>query len=136
MRIVGLDHVQLAMPPAEEEAARRFYGGTLGLVEVTKPAPLAARGGCWFKGGGAIVHLGVQSDFRPATKAHAAFLVENLDESRAVLARAEIETIEDDALAGTRRLYLHDPFGNRIELIQNGDGFSQRAPDATENRRS
>ena len=46
--IVGLDHVQLAMPPGQEEQARAFYGGCLGLVEVEKPEPLASRGGCWF----------------------------------------------------------------------------------------
>jgi catechol 2,3-dioxygenase-like lactoylglutathione lyase family enzyme len=45
MRIDDLDHVQVAMPPGEEERARDFYGGVLGLREIAKPANLAARGG-------------------------------------------------------------------------------------------
>jgi len=117
------------MPPGAEAEARGFYEGVLGLTEVPKPAPLDARGGCWFEGGGAIVHLGVQDDFHPARKAHAAFLLEDLDAGRQVLRAAGVEIVEDDALAATRRLYTYDPFGNRIELIQSGDGFSQRASD-------
>lgn len=126
MRILGLDHVQLAMPPGREDSARRFYGDVLRLREIRKPAPLIERGGCWFEGRHTIVHLGVQPDFRPATKAHVAFLVEDLDACRTALAEAGVETHEDEALADTRRLYARDPFGNRLEFIRSGDGFSQR----------
>jgi hypothetical protein len=52
MKILGLDHIQLAMPPGQEAQARRFYGEILGLTEMPKPAPLASRGGCWFEGRG------------------------------------------------------------------------------------
>ena len=45
MKIIAIDHVQLAMPPGEEEAARRFYRDVLGFVEIPKPASLAGRGG-------------------------------------------------------------------------------------------
>ena len=34
MRIVGLDHVQLAMPSGEEPAARGFYGDLLGRTHI------------------------------------------------------------------------------------------------------
>ena len=44
MRVIGLDHVQLAIPAGGEKRARSFYGGVLGLREVDKPAALAARG--------------------------------------------------------------------------------------------
>ena len=42
--IVGLDHVQIAAPPGCEDAARAFYGGLLGLLEIDKPPLLAVRG--------------------------------------------------------------------------------------------
>jgi catechol 2,3-dioxygenase-like lactoylglutathione lyase family enzyme len=70
MQIVGLDHVQLAMPAGQEAQARAFYAELLGLTEVAKPAPLAARGGCWFAGPGTMLHLGIEAEFQPARKAH------------------------------------------------------------------
>ena len=126
MRIVGLDHVQLAMPPGCEAEARRFYGELLGMEEVAKPSPLAARGGCWFESRGAAVHLGVEEGFSPARKAHPAFRVADLEECRRTLEAAGSPVVPDDSLPGVRRFYTADPFGNRIELIQDGDGFSER----------
>jgi len=63
-RLVALDHVQLAMPPGGEAAARAFYVGVLGLVEIPKPAELEGRGGVWFGVEGVELHLGVDPDFR------------------------------------------------------------------------
>ena len=80
MRIVGIDHVQLAMPAGGEDDARAFYVDVLGLSEQTKPAHLAGRGGVWFARGGVKVHLGVDTDFHPARKAHPGFLVRGLDD--------------------------------------------------------
>ena len=67
--VIGLDHVQLAMPAGGEEVAESFYRGLLGFARVPKPEPMATRGGCWFVAGTAAVHLGVEADFRPARKA-------------------------------------------------------------------
>jgi catechol 2,3-dioxygenase-like lactoylglutathione lyase family enzyme len=125
MRITGLDHVQLAMPRGEEERARAFYAGLLGLTELGKPEPLASRGGCWFELGRTVVHLGVEPEFAPARKAHPAFLVEDLESARRELAAAGAPVVPDDTLPDVRRFYTADPFGNRIELIQRGDGFSE-----------
>ena len=79
--VVGIDHVQLAMPAGPEAEARAgaFYTDLLGLPRVPKPPELAARGGCWFELGPAQVHLGVEEDFRPARKAHPALVVSGLD---------------------------------------------------------
>jgi catechol 2,3-dioxygenase-like lactoylglutathione lyase family enzyme len=122
----GIDHVQLAMPPGAEDAARQFYAGLLLLTEVAKPEPLASRGGCWFEAPGVIVHLGVQADFVPARKAHPAFLVADLEALRERLRQAGVAVVPDDALDGLHRFYAADPFENRLEFIQDGDGFSQR----------
>ena len=118
MPIIALDHVQLAMPPGEEAAGRRFYGQVLGLEEIAKPASLAGRGGAWFRGGGVEVHLGVEADFRPARKAHPAFRVRGLSGliRRCVDAGHPVERAVP--VPGVERVYVHDPFGNRIELVE------------------
>jgi catechol 2,3-dioxygenase-like lactoylglutathione lyase family enzyme len=116
-RLRRLDHVQLAMPAGREADAVAFYEGVLGLLELPKPPVLAARGGCWFEHGSVTVHLGVDPDFRPAQKAHPAFVVDDLDALAVTLDAAGVELRPDDALEGVRRGYVDDPFGNRIELI-------------------
>ena len=113
----AIDHVQLAMPAGEEEKARAFFVGILGLSEVRKPPVLAARGGCWFERGAVRIHLGVEKDFRPAKKAHPALLVADYDGFLERLSAAGVAVTPDDANDGVRRCYIHDPFGNRIELI-------------------
>jgi hypothetical protein len=49
--IVGVDHVQLAMPAGREAEARAFYAGLLSIPELAKPPTLALRGGVWFERG-------------------------------------------------------------------------------------
>jgi catechol 2,3-dioxygenase-like lactoylglutathione lyase family enzyme len=75
-----IHHVLLACPPGTESASREFYSGVLGLTEIEKPSALARRGGCWFRGHGIELHLGVETDFRPARKAHPGLLVTGIDE--------------------------------------------------------
>ena len=117
-RVYGLDHVQLAMPTGEEARAREFYSGVLGLTEVPKPLNLAKRGGVWFEGGTLRVHLGVEADFRAAKKAHPAFLVQHLASMIEHLQGAGIALVTDEPLEGYNRIYVSDPFGNRIELLE------------------
>ena len=118
MRIVAIDHVQLAMPEGGEEAARAFYSGLLGITETPKPPHLAKRGGCWFERGALKVHLGVEKTFQPAKKAHPAFIVENLPALKAKLAAAGATIRDDEPLEGYDRAYVDDPFGNRLELME------------------
>jgi catechol 2,3-dioxygenase-like lactoylglutathione lyase family enzyme len=118
MRVHGIDHVQLAMPAEREDEARRFYGDVLGLPEQSKPPNLATRGGCWFGTEGVMLHLGVEVGFRPAKKAHPALLVEDLPALVRRLGEAGIEVVEDEPLPGYDRVYVADPFGNRIELLE------------------
>jgi catechol 2,3-dioxygenase-like lactoylglutathione lyase family enzyme len=118
MSVLRLEHVQLAMPAGGEEAARAFYSGSLGIPEVPKPPHLARRGGCWFEDGDLKVHLGVEADFRPARKAHPAFLVSDLASLIGGLQRAGHHVVEDEPLEGFARVYVDDPFGNRIELME------------------
>lgn len=116
--ITGLDHVQLAMSAGGEDEARAFYGRTLGLREIAKPAPLAGRGGVWFTlDDGRQLHLGVETPFAPAAKAHPALMTDDIDAVASALAAAGCAVAWDDALAPRRRFYTADPFGNRIEVI-------------------
>ena len=121
--VIGLDHVQLAMPPGAEDEARGFYGGVLGLREEVKPPALGARGGVWFVGGdSARIHLGVEEDFRPARKAHPALLVAGLVALADRCRDAGYAIVTDDAMPGYDRFYVSDPFGNRLELLEPKEG--------------
>ena len=122
MSILRLDHVQLAMPAGREAEARAFYEGLLGIPEKTKPDNLIGRGGCWFEQESLKVHLGVEQNFAPARKAHPAFLVDDLDGLVARLEEAGCRTVADEPLKGYSRRFVNDPFGNRIELMQEAGG--------------
>jgi catechol 2,3-dioxygenase-like lactoylglutathione lyase family enzyme len=117
-RLIGFHHVQLAMPPGEEQAAVDFYQGVLGLEQVPKPPELAGSGGVWFRDGDLEVHLGVEEGFQPAMKAHPAFLVEDLERMRARVEMSGFKVIESEQFSGFRRVHVRDPFGNRLELIE------------------
>jgi catechol 2,3-dioxygenase-like lactoylglutathione lyase family enzyme len=114
---VAIDHVQLAMPAGAEEPARAFYQGLLGMKEIPKPPELAQRGGCWFESGAVRIHLGVESDFRPAKKAHPALQCSHYDALITRLRAAGVAISEPNDIPGVRRAHIHDPFGNRIELL-------------------
>lgn len=74
--------------------------------------------GCWFANGAVHIHLGVEPDFRPAKKAHPALLVDALDPIVAACRARGFAVVDAEPLAGVRRVHVHDPFGNRIELLQ------------------
>jgi catechol 2,3-dioxygenase-like lactoylglutathione lyase family enzyme len=117
MKILGIDHVQLAIPPGGEAAARRFYGEVLGLTEVPKPEAMRARGGLWFQAGPVQLHLGLEEDMRPSAKAHPALRVADFAAWRRALVDADCEWRPSDEIPGVERAHTRDPFGNRLELI-------------------
>ena len=120
-----LDHVQLAMPPGAEDKARVFFVEVLGMTEIEKPEPLRARGGCWFRKDSVHLHLGVEEAFRPQKKAHPAFVVDDIDVTAETLLNHGAPVKWDNSLPNVTRLYTEDPFGNRIEIMKAGHGFSQ-----------
>jgi catechol 2,3-dioxygenase-like lactoylglutathione lyase family enzyme len=119
---VGVDHVQLAAPPDGEAEARAFYGGLLGLEEIVKPPALAARGGCWFQCGAQQIHIGIETEFRAAKKAHPALRLADRAGFDALLARLSARGVaikrDDEEIPGvTARFFIADPWGNRLELL-------------------
>jgi catechol 2,3-dioxygenase-like lactoylglutathione lyase family enzyme len=123
-RVTAIDHVQLAMPAGRETEAEAFYRDVLGFDVRPKPPVLAARGGRWFACGEVQVHLGVEEDFRPARKAHPALRITGFDELLRALDARGLAWRPDEELREVRRIYVDDPFGNRLELIEAtaGDG--------------
>jgi catechol 2,3-dioxygenase-like lactoylglutathione lyase family enzyme len=119
--LTAIDHVQLAAPPGCELEARRFYGELLGLRELPKPEPLKSRGGVWFAVGPAQqLHIGIETGHTPVRKAHPAFAALDADALHALavdLDAAGHPVRWDDDLPGTKRFYVDDPWGNRIELL-------------------
>ena len=117
MAVVGLDHVQVAMPVGKEDLGRKFFCEILGFTEIEKPEPAKSRGGAWFASNGVVIHLGVEDEFRPAKKAHVALLVSNYDELRETFIEYALFTKDDDEQVGIIRFFGKDFFGNRIEII-------------------
>lgn len=113
-----LHHVQLAIPAGSEDVGRKFYGETLGMTELPKPPALAARGGCWFDGGGVELHLGIDPDFSPSRKSHPAILVTGLHDLATQLEAVGTTVTWDRQMPGYDRFYATDPFGNRLEFLE------------------
>ncbi|MEV7779314.1 glyoxalase [Kitasatospora sp. NPDC088351] len=113
-----LHHVQLDIPAGAEDECRAFWRDVLGMTEVTKPPVLAARGGCWFRGGGVEVHLGVAAEFRPARKGHPGLQVRGLDALAERLAAHGHDVVWDGDLPGYRRFHSSDRLGNRLEFLE------------------
>jgi catechol 2,3-dioxygenase-like lactoylglutathione lyase family enzyme len=113
-----IDHVQIAIPAGGEERARDFYGRVLGLQEIEKPEHLRKRGGLWFSLGTRQLHLGAEKEFRPARKAHPAFLVEDVAVVKRALESDGNKVASDEPLPGYDRIYADDPFGNRLEFLK------------------
>ena len=118
--VVGvIHHVQIACPAGSEEVLRGYYVDVLGLAEVPKPPALAVRGGCWFAGFGIELHLGVESDFQPARKAHPGLLWTDLDALATSLIGAgyPVRWAAEGELPGMRRFHTDDPHANRLEFL-------------------
>jgi predicted enzyme related to lactoylglutathione lyase len=118
-----LHHVQIAAPAASEDRLRKFYGDVLGWTELPKPPLLAGRGGCWFQipgrgGPAAELHVGIEADFRPARKAHPAFVVDVDATATAIEAAGhEVRWADPAEIPGRRRFFTDDPCGNRLEFL-------------------
>ncbi|MFJ8262633.1 VOC family protein [Rummeliibacillus sp. NPDC094406] len=117
-RFKSIDHIQLAAPKGSEEIARKFYNDILEFKEVEKPATLKKNGGVWFASGNIQVHIGIEEPFFPSKKAHPAFEIENIEELKIHFSKNQVEYVEDELLPGANRMYIFDPFGNRIELLE------------------
>lgn len=121
--IKRVHHVQITIPVGAEDAARKFYCDLLGLVEIRKPDSLLGRGGFWLELGNVQVHVGAEDIVgREASKAHVAYLVDDLQSWRDRLAERGVQTLDGIPIPDYERLETRDPFGNRIELLERRSG--------------
>ena len=121
--IRSVHHAQITIPIGKEDEARSFYCGVLGLIEIEKPDALRRRGGLWLDVDGFQVHLGVEDlEKRLPSKAHVAYLVENLDGWRTKLIEHNVEILDGIPIPNYRRFEFRDPFGNRVEFLERTDG--------------
>jgi catechol 2,3-dioxygenase-like lactoylglutathione lyase family enzyme len=118
MTLETIDHAQVAIPKGGEAQARAFYQVLLGLPEQPKPLELAKRGGCWFESAVVKLHCGVEEPFSPAKKAHIAFRVDDVQSLAREARAAGYQVVDDDLLEGHERIYIYDPFGNRLEFLR------------------
>lgn len=117
-QILGIDHVQIAIPINSENEAKNFYIQKLGMKEIEKPEKLRKKGGFWVATGNHQLHLGILNPFVPATKAHPAFEVKNIMIYRESLILKNVKITDDNELENATRFFVHDPFGNRIEFLE------------------
>ncbi len=115
--MIGLDHIQLAIPRESEAACRAFWGDLVGLAELEKPRALRQRGGCWFRLDGSELHLGVEEPFSPAKKAHPGFRVDEVEGLASRLSEGGHAITWDATIPGRKRFFTEDPFGNRLEFL-------------------
>lgn len=118
--IVELNHVNIRVPKALEEATRHFYTQIVGLAEIEKPAESRMRGGAWFVCGAVQLHLSLaDGEANEASKRHICYLVASLEEAEKRFREAGVEIIADDLpVSGWPRFYVRDPGGNLLEIAQ------------------
>lgn len=115
--LTRIDHVNLTVPRAMEEACIAFYLDVLGLKQIEKPPELKARGGAWFEFPDRTqLHISLDDTAAPLSRRHVCMLTTNLDGARAHLAAHGL-AIEDGGTAeGLTRFFVRDPAGNRLEI--------------------
>lgn len=117
--LLRVHHAQITIPVGKETEAREFYCDFLGLREVPKPEFLQNRGGFWLEIGGFQIHIGTEEEFdRTKTKAHIAYLVEDLNRLRGKLESRGIKILEGIPIPDYSRFEFRDPFGNRVEFLE------------------
>lgn len=120
-KVISIDHVQIAAPPGSEAALTRFYADLLGLVPVDKPDPLRPRGGVWFAAPNMQLHVGIDDPppMNTPSRRHIALRVSSLSSVEQALTSAAIPIEHDPCpIPGCNRIYIRDPAGNRVELLE------------------
>ena len=115
---LALDHIQIAIPKGGEAQCRAFWAALVGLREIPKPQALQARCGLWFALAGSELHLGVEEPFSPALKAHPGFCTTDISALAARFETAGHDMVWDTVIEGRKRFFANDPFGNRLEFLQ------------------
>ena len=119
MKIVvrRIDHVQICVPMDADEAARKFYLGILGCLEIPKPPGFERFGGFWCTLGPVELHIGLDP-VTQRTKGHPALEIEGVAGVRKYLEGLGVRTKDEPDIKGRTRFSFLDPFDNRIEFLE------------------
>ncbi|MDB5151935.1 MAG: glyoxalase [Mucilaginibacter sp.] len=112
------DHINISVPPERLEEAKLFYTEVLGLEQIERPDKIFGSRGYWFNIGDIQLHISCERPLPRSTR-HTAFEVTDIVAARKQLEKHGIEITEEPVLPGRDRFTFIDPFGNRMELLQN-----------------
>ena len=113
MKPAGVHHVAICVADAQKGLA--FYRDVLGMTQLPRPdlGP-----GYWLDAGGQQVHL-MESDTQPLGANHFAIRVDDIDAAVTDLREQGVEVHRIPVTLGAgHQAFLHDPFGNLLELNQ------------------
>jgi len=118
MPAIRLQHASIPMTTGGSDKGRHFYGGALGLTEITPPEVLGTDGFVWFAIGesGDEVHLYTDDRGPNSTVQHLCIQVNDPETVREKLTSNGYETSDTDVIPNRPRFFTHDPFGNRVEI--------------------
>ncbi len=115
----GLHHVSIPVQPDQLEAGRAFYARALGLEEIPAPVEFAPGWVIWFRLGAQELHLFEEENANtPPSERHLALEVDDLDAARQRFDELGVVVEEADPIHNRPRLYVRDPFGNKLEITQ------------------
>ncbi len=115
LRITRIDHVSVVI--TDVERSRRFYGEMLGLPEIAKPRTFDFVV-LWFDLGDQQLHLLHKDQADSRSPRHFALRVADVPAARSYFQRQGIAVQETTPIPGADRIFIFDPDGNRIEIIQ------------------
>lgn len=118
MKISGIHHCSIKV--TDMERAVRFYSEVLGLQEVEIPSTFTPAGihVRWFVLGDEQIHLMPADAPDQLSSRHFALHVDDARAAREQLQSHGVEFQETTVIPGADRLFIHDPDGNLIELIE------------------
>jgi catechol 2,3-dioxygenase-like lactoylglutathione lyase family enzyme len=112
--IQGMDHV--AVNVTDVDRARAFYGGLLGLDEVSRPESFDFPG-AWYRAGTMMLHLVGRKEAGALSSRHFCFIVKDLNAVKNRVVEAGYEVLwSGHKIPGVDRFFIRDPDGNRIEF--------------------
>ncbi len=122
--MIKLSVHHISFPVSDLDRSKVFYQGILGLKEIPRP-DIFGIPGMWLVAGQCEVHLievdekmdvGSQPKMINPAARHAAFAVDDYEETVSYLKTPGLEVFETNAAIG--QMWIADPDGHVIELIQ------------------
>lgn len=113
--IAKIDHVSVLI--TDVDRSRAFYRDVLGMHEINRPRTFDFVA-LWFDLGDQHIHLLLKDKPDTISPRHFALRVKDVAAARRYFKDLGIATQETTLIHGADRFFIHDPDGNRIEIIQ------------------